>query len=84
MKATRGRYGTSYPTLKEGDQVWLDGKNLKIWYPKIKLAPKRYSPFPITKVLGPVDVIAAFIAMELVRYLPFITLYLMHFLLCAI
>jgi hypothetical protein len=55
MKATRGRYGTSYPTLKEGNQVWLDGKNLKLRYPKIKLTPKRYGPFPITKVLVPVN-----------------------------
>jgi hypothetical protein len=55
MKAAQGRYGTSYPTLKEGNQVWLDGKNLKLRYPKIKLAPKWYGPFPITKVLGPVN-----------------------------
>ena len=41
------------PFLK-GEQVWLDGRNLKIGYPSRKLAPKREGPFKITDVLGPV------------------------------
>ncbi len=39
---------------KEGEQVWLEGRNLRTSHPTAKLAPKRYGPFPITKVLGPV------------------------------
>jgi len=38
----------------EGDQVWLEGQNIHTSHPTAKLAPKRYGPFPITKVLGPV------------------------------
>ncbi len=40
--------------FKEGDQVWLEGCNIHTSHPTAKLAPKRYGPFPITKVLGPV------------------------------
>lgn len=41
-------------TFKEGDQVWLEGHNLNINQPSIKLAAKRYGPFPIEKVLSPI------------------------------
>src|SRR6266404_4172970 len=40
--------------FQEGDQVWLEGRNIHTSHPTAKLAPKRYGPFPITKVLGPV------------------------------
>src|SRR6266404_4513402 len=40
--------------FKEGEQVWLEGRNIHTSHPTAKLAPKRYGPFPITKVLGPV------------------------------
>ena len=36
---------------KTGDQVWLEGRNLRIDRPSVKLAPKRYGPFTIRKVL---------------------------------
>ncbi len=39
---------------KEGDQVWLEGINIRTYHPMAKLAPKRHGPFQITKVLGPV------------------------------
>ena len=39
---------------KIGDQVWLEGRNLRIDRPSVKLAPKRYGPFKISKVLSPV------------------------------
>ena len=39
---------------KTGDQVWLDGRNLQIDRPSVKLAPKRYGPFKIRKVLSPI------------------------------
>ena len=41
-------------TFNEGDQVWLEGRNLKTHHPMAKLAPRRYSPFPIAKKLLPV------------------------------
>ena len=39
---------------KTGDQVWLEGRNLRIDRPSVKLAPKRYGPFKIKKVLSPI------------------------------
>ena len=39
---------------KTGDQVWLEGRNLRIDRPSVKLAPKRYGPFKIEKVLSPI------------------------------
>src|SRR6266404_3060899 len=38
--------------FKEGEQVWLEGRNIHMSHPTTKLAPKRYGPFPIIKVLG--------------------------------
>src|SRR6266404_1931298 len=40
--------------FQKGEQVWLEGRNIHTSHPTAKLAPKRYGPFPITKVLGPV------------------------------
>jgi len=48
-RTTRG-----FTPFKKGEQVWLDGRNLKIGYQSRKLAPKREGPFMITEVLGPV------------------------------
>ena len=39
---------------KIGDLVWLEGRNLRIDRPSTKLAPKRYGPFKIGKVLSPI------------------------------
>ena len=39
---------------KTGDQVWLEGRNLRIDRPSSKLAPKRHGPFKIGKVLLPI------------------------------
>jgi Chromo (CHRromatin Organisation MOdifier) domain/Integrase zinc binding domain len=44
----------TYVPFKEGDQVWLDGKNLKTSHPFAKLTPKRYGPFPVIQVINPV------------------------------
>jgi hypothetical protein len=43
------------PKYKEGDQVWLEGKNLHINQPTAKLAPRRHGPFEVIKVLSPVS-----------------------------
>jgi hypothetical protein len=40
--------------FKEGDQVWLEAKNLALPYQTPKLAPKRHGPFTITKQVSPV------------------------------
>jgi hypothetical protein len=40
--------------FEEGEQVWLEGHNLKTHHPTAKLAPRRYGPFPISKKLSPV------------------------------
>jgi hypothetical protein len=41
-------------TFKEGDQVWLEGRNLHLDQPSAKLAPKCYGPFIIKRVLSPI------------------------------
>jgi Chromo (CHRromatin Organisation MOdifier) domain len=38
----------------QGQRVWLEGKNLPVSYGTIKLSPKRYRPFTITKLISPV------------------------------
>ena len=38
-----------------GDQVWLGGCNIKMYHPTAKLTPKRHGPFPIQRVLSPID-----------------------------
>ena len=34
--------------------VWLEGHNLKTDQPSVKLAAKRYGPFPVEQVLSPI------------------------------
>jgi hypothetical protein len=43
------------PKYKEGDQVWLEGKDLRINQPTAKLAPRRHSPFKIVQVMSAVN-----------------------------
>jgi hypothetical protein len=43
------------PKYNEGDQVWLEGKNLRINLPTAKLVPRRHGPFKVIKVLSPVS-----------------------------
>jgi uncharacterized protein YecT (DUF1311 family) len=43
------------PKYKEGDLVWLEGKNLCINQPTAKLAPRRYGPFKIIWVMSAVN-----------------------------
>jgi hypothetical protein len=45
---------TPPPSYSIGDLVWLDGKNLRTSHPSSKLAPRRYGPFPIEKIVNPV------------------------------
>ena len=39
--------------FKEGDKVWLEGKNIRTTHPTAKLALKRYGPFTVTQIVGP-------------------------------
>jgi hypothetical protein len=43
---------TNFITHHEGDQVWLDAKNLKMTHPTHKLRAKRYEPFKVTKAIS--------------------------------
>jgi hypothetical protein len=56
IKAQQGweRRKRTAPTFRTGDQVWLDGRNIKTFHPTTKLAPKRHGPFPIIRVLSPI------------------------------
>jgi hypothetical protein len=45
------------PTIgnyKQGQHVWLEGKNLPLSHGTIKLSPKQYGPFTIMKLISPV------------------------------
>jgi len=46
---------TKFTPYAQGTLVWLEGVNLHTHYPTSKLALKRYSPFPIKKVLSDVS-----------------------------
>jgi hypothetical protein len=43
------------PKYKEGDLVWLEGKNLRINQPTAKLAPRRHRPFKVIQVMSAVN-----------------------------
>ena len=40
--------------LKEGQKVWLSGKNITMTHPKDKLASKLHGPFTIEEKIGPI------------------------------
>jgi len=46
--------GTPLAQYLPGNQVWLEGKNLRLPFQATKLAPKRYGPFKIIKEISPV------------------------------
>ena len=41
--------------FRKGDQVWLNGRNIKTHHPTAKLALKRHGPFPIRRVLSAIN-----------------------------
>ena len=43
---------TRFEPYQKGDKVWLEGRNLTTTHPSSKLAPRRYGPFPITRVVS--------------------------------
>lgn len=54
LAANLMRNEAELPKFKEGDKVWLEGKNITTTHPSAKLRPKRFGPFPIIKALGPI------------------------------
>jgi transposase InsO family protein len=49
----KNRIKATYQPFKEGQKVWLEGRNLKLDYNK-KITTKREGPFKILNALGPV------------------------------
>ena len=43
---------TRFEPYQLGDKVWLEGRNLTTTHPMAKLAPRRYGPFLITRVIS--------------------------------
>ena len=54
LNCTAEQKGIPPAQYKAGDQVWLEGKNLKFPHQVTKLVPKRYGPFKIIKEISPV------------------------------
>ena len=52
QKATNLTLPTRFEPYQIGDRVWLEGRNLTTTHPSTKLAPRRYGPFPITRVVS--------------------------------
>src|SRR6202012_2855544 len=52
QKAANLTLPTRFEPYQIGDKVWLEGRNLTTTHPSSKLAPRRYGPFPITRVVS--------------------------------
>jgi len=44
--------GSNFKLFAQGQNIWLDSKNLKTTHPATKLHPKCYGPFTVTKVIS--------------------------------
>ena len=53
MQDAIGNWRASDTRFEEGQRVWLDGKNLRLQVPSVKLAARRHGPFEIMEVMGP-------------------------------
>jgi Chromo (CHRromatin Organisation MOdifier) domain len=51
--AERKKGQCHFRPFAEGQQVWLEGTNLRLSHPTTKLCPKHFGPFRITKVISP-------------------------------
>jgi hypothetical protein len=45
---------TRFRQYKEGEKVWLEGKNIKTTHPTTKLREKHFGPFEVTEVISEV------------------------------
>ena len=55
MKRHYDQHVRESPTLKPGDKVWIDAKNLAMTQPSRKLSYKRLGPYEIVCQIGPLD-----------------------------
>ena len=52
MKRAKGK--RAFTPYQKDQKVWLEATHLKTMHPTTKLAPRRYGPFVVTKVISPV------------------------------
>src|SRR6266702_3640276 len=50
--ALKNQGNKRFKPYNEGDQVWIEGMNIKTLYPSAKLSPKRYGPFKVLEQLS--------------------------------
>ncbi len=50
--ALRNQGNRRFKPYNKGDQVWVEGTNIKTLYPSAKLSPKRYGPFKVLEQLS--------------------------------
>ncbi len=51
IMAMRNQGNKRFKPYNKGDQVWVEGMNIKTLYPLAKLSPKRYGPFKVLEQL---------------------------------
>ncbi len=52
IMAMRNQGNRRFKPYNKGDQVWVEGTNIKTLYPSVKLSPKRYGPFKVLEQLS--------------------------------
>src|SRR6266571_1845856 len=50
--AMRNQGNRRFKPYNKGDQVWVEGTNIKTLYPSAKLSPKQYGPFKVLEQLS--------------------------------
>ncbi len=50
--ALKNQGNRRFKPYNKGDQVWVEGTNIKMLYPSAKLSPKRYGPFKVLEQLS--------------------------------
>ncbi len=50
--ALKNQGNRRFKPYNKGDQVWVEGTNIKTLYPSAKLSPKRYGPFKVLEQLS--------------------------------
>ncbi len=52
IMALKNQGNRRFKPYNKGDQVWVEGTNIKTLYPSAKLSPKRYGPFKVLEQLS--------------------------------
>jgi len=50
--ALKNQGNRRFKPYNKGDQVWVEGTNIKTLYPSAKLSPRRYGPFKVLEQLS--------------------------------